>query len=111
MPLSEHEERIFAAIERQLAAEDPRLVARGRRRRWSSLPRQSRVRAVAILAVLGVVCVALLGFVEGIGGVVAATFGLALLFVAILLAVTLATEQPQRHRASVPPDERRGRPS
>ncbi len=42
MPLSEHEERILAEIERQLAREDPRFVARARR----SGSEESRVRRI-----------------------------------------------------------------
>ena len=64
MPLSEHEERVMAEIERQLAAEDPRFVARTQRRARSSgrhtiTPRR-RLIAGIIGAVIGVVCVILL---------------------------------------------------
>lgn len=64
MPLSEHEERVMAEIERQLAAEDPRFVARTQRRARSSGPStitpRRRLVAGIIGAVIGVVCVILL---------------------------------------------------
>ncbi len=105
MPLSEHEERILAEIERHLAADDPRFVARARRRR-RSLPRHARLRLALALGVLGVLFVGLLGFLGGSLGFASAVFGMALVFVAILLGVTAAAERPDRARTHVPPDER-----
>jgi len=53
MALSEHEQRILEEIERQLAAEDPRLVARARR----TAERSDRRLGYAIAAfVVGFVC-------------------------------------------------------
>jgi hypothetical protein len=52
MPLSEHEERILAEIERQLAAEDPRFVARARRTP-RNLSRTTRMRLAIALGILG----------------------------------------------------------
>jgi uncharacterized membrane protein YuzA (DUF378 family) len=104
MPLSEHEERILAEIERQLAAEDPRFVARARRRR--PLTRQTRVRGAIALGILGAFCVALLGFLPSPLNVVSAAFGLSLAFVAILLGISAATSPQPRQHAPVPPDER-----
>ncbi len=58
MPLSEHEERILAEIERQLAADDPRFAARSRRGPGSPC-RAGRARLRLRLAVgLGMVGVA-----------------------------------------------------
>jgi uncharacterized membrane protein YuzA (DUF378 family) len=104
MPLSEHEERILAEIERQLAAEDPRFVARARRRR--SYSRQTRIRGSILLGVIGALCVALLGFLPSPANVISAAFGLSLVFVAILLGISAATSPQQREHAAVPPDER-----
>lgn len=51
MPLSEHEERVLAEIERQLAEEDPGLMARARRAAPGD-PR-TRLRWAAVGFVLG----------------------------------------------------------
>lgn len=108
MPLSENEEQILAEIERQLAAEDPRFVARARRRRLSrsSLSRTVKVRAAIGLAVVGLVSVLSLGFIEGTGGTVMGAIGMVFVFCAILLSASILTEKPERQRSSVPPDER-----
>ncbi len=99
MPLSEHEERILAEIERQLADEDPRFVARTRsRRRWSPA---FRIRLAAVLAFLGVVGVLSLTF-----SVVAAAAGMTLLLAAVVLAVTVITGSDEQSPTRVPPDER-----
>ncbi len=85
MPLSEHEERILAEIERQLAEEDPRFVARARRvRGWS---RTLRVRLAAVMAVLG-----LAGVFSLVFSIVFAAIGMVLLFGAIVLAATTVAE-------------------
>jgi protein-S-isoprenylcysteine O-methyltransferase Ste14 len=100
MPLSEHEERILAEIERQLAAEDPRFVARARRSP-RSLGRTTRLRLAIALAVIGAICAAGLVF-----SIVFGAIGISLIFVAILLgasAVRQRGEAPQQ--ASVPPDD------
>jgi protein-S-isoprenylcysteine O-methyltransferase Ste14 len=107
MPLSENEEQILAEIERQLAAEDPKFVARARRRRpKGSVSRTARVRLTVALAVIGVISVLSLGFIEGVGGTIAGAFGMLLIFGAILLGASLFTEKPERQQAVVPPDER-----
>ncbi|MCC5949055.1 MAG: DUF3040 domain-containing protein [Nitriliruptoraceae bacterium] len=106
MPLSEHEERILAEIEAQLAADDPRFAARARRRRRLSWNRATRVRVAAILGVVGALCVLSLGFVDGTLAFVLPATGMALLFVAILLGITLLGTPAEREQASVPPDER-----
>jgi hypothetical protein len=88
MPLSEHEERILAEIERQLEAEDPRFAARSRRPTptlsWS---RTVRLRLAIALGVLGVLGVVLL-----IVSVAFAAVGLGLLFTAILLGASALRE-------------------
>lgn len=99
MPLSEHEERILAEIERQLAAEDPRFVARARKRRRSS--RTLRLRLAVSLAVLGFF--SLLGLVSHIAfGAV----GMTLLLVGIVLGASTMRERADEPHAHVPPDER-----
>lgn len=102
MPLSEHEERILAEIERQLAAEDPRFVARARKRR--SRPRSSRtlrLRVAVILAVLGFL--SLLGLIFHIAFGAA---GMALLLAGIVLGATALREGVEETHVHVPPDER-----
>jgi hypothetical protein len=107
MPLSDNEEQILAEIERQLAAEDPRFVARARRRRLSrSLGRTLKVRMAIGLALVGLVSVLSIGFVEGAGGTIIGAIGMILVFCAILLGASILTEKPERQQASVPPDER-----
>jgi hypothetical protein len=101
MPLSEHEERILAEIERQLAAEDPRFVARARRR--GGLSRSSRMRLAIGLALLG-----LIGVIALVVDIVFAAIGMGLLFAAILVGASAFTERSERAEASVPPDEREG---
>lgn len=99
MPLSEHEERILAEIERQLADEDPRFVARARsRQRWSPV---FRLKLAAVLAFLGVVGVLSLTF-----SIVAAAAGMTLLLAAVILAVTVLTGSDEQRTTNVPPDER-----
>lgn len=101
MPLSEHEERILAEIERQLAAEDPRFVARARRSRRGP-SRALRLRLAVAMAVLGLL--SLLGLTFSIlwGAV-----GMALLLGAILLGATALRERAEEpaQTAPVPPDE------
>lgn len=100
MPLSEHEERILAEIERQLAAEDPRFVARARRR--GGLSRSSRMRLAIGLALLGII-----GVIALVVDIVFAAIGLALLLAAILVGASALTERNERRpQAPVPPDER-----
>lgn len=63
MPLSEHEERILAEIERGLSADDPRFVQRTKR----AASRDHRQRDVRLAAV---------GFVVGVASLLSITFGL-----------------------------------
>ncbi|MEX0592720.1 MAG: DUF3040 domain-containing protein [Nitriliruptoraceae bacterium] len=102
MPLSEHEERILAEIERQLADDDPRFVARARRRRprsgWS---RQTRLRVAGAIGVLGVICIALL-----VVSIVFGAVGMIMVFGAIVLAVTANQEADRQAQHAAPPDER-----
>lgn len=107
MPLSEHEERILAEIERQLAAEDPRF-ARTRRRRapWESMSRSRRIRSAVVLGVLGLVAIAMLGIIDWPWNIVSASLGMAALFGSILLALTAASQPENRAAQHVPPDER-----
>jgi hypothetical protein len=103
MPLSEHEERILAEIERQLAAEDPRFVARARRtpRLPRSFGRTARLRIAVAMAVVG--ALSLFGLVFDI---VFGAIGMALLFGAILLGASAVRERSEpQQQASVPPDE------
>jgi hypothetical protein len=99
MPLSEHEERILAEIERRLAAEDPRFAARARRplKSWS---RARRIRVAIVLGIVGLGFLLALTF-DWIFGVV----GMTLLLVATLLGARAATDPVDEQRASVPPDE------
>lgn len=79
MPLSEHEERILAEIERQLAHDDPRFVARARRSRHTGrhrLPLAIGVFVLGLACLLGLVVHIALGFV-----------GFALMFGAVVVAV------------------------
>lgn len=82
MPLSEHEERILAEIERRLSEEDPRFVQRARR--------VSGREQVAVRLRLAIV-----GFVLGVLSLLSITFwfplglvGFALMFGSVLLAVS-----------------------
>ena len=107
MPLSEHEERILAEIERQLAAEDPRFASRARRRPpWASLTRQKRVRAAIVLGIVGLAAILLLGFLPSPWNLISASFGMVLLLGAILLAVTALSQPQSAEQQHVPPDER-----
>ncbi len=101
MPLSEHEERILAEIERQLAAEDPRFVARARKRKHRS-SRTLRLRVAISLVVIGFL--SLLGLVAHITfGII----GMMLLLTGIVLGATALRESAEEARgAHVPPDER-----
>lgn len=88
MPLSDNEERILAEIERQLAEDDPRFVARTRLRRgWS---RKARIRLAIVAGIIGLGCVLSLTF-----SIVFGAFGMVLLLGAVLLGVTAANEEPE----------------
>jgi hypothetical protein len=99
MPLSEHEERILAEIERQLAAEDPRFVARARK---------SRTRSSRTLRIRLAIAMAIIGFLSLLGLTVSIVFGavgMALLLGAILLGATAVREKQEETQVHVPPDE------
>jgi hypothetical protein len=87
MGLSEHERRVFAEIERQLVEEDPRFVARSRRRlaTWSPLV---RMRAAVVLGVLGVIGVLSLTF-----DIVYGALGMAALLAALVLGASARTDR------------------
>jgi hypothetical protein len=101
MPLSEHEERILAEIERQLAAEDPRFVARARRSP-RNLGRTARLRLAIGLAIVGALTAAAL-----VINIVFGAVGISMIFAAILLGVSAVREpsEPRHQQASVPPDD------
>lgn len=88
MPLSEHEERILAEIERQLAEDDPRLVARARR---ASQRSPHRLRWAIPGFVLGLACLLLLVVHVAFGFV-----GMALMFASVVVAVPEVQHRVQR---------------
>jgi hypothetical protein len=100
MPLSEHEQRMFAEIERQLVEDDPRFVARTRRRlaAWSPVV---RIRFAVVLGALGVLGVLGLTF-DILFGVV----GMAFLLVAVLVGVGASNERNRSTQTGLPPDIR-----
>ena len=98
MPLSEHEERILAEIERQLAHDDPRFVARARRSPRSS--RAWRLPVAVATFVLGFAC--LLGLVVHIAfGAV----GISLMFAAVLVAVPELQRRREQQRLDHAPSD------
>jgi uncharacterized membrane protein len=102
MPLSEHEERILAEIERQLEAEDPRFAARSRRpASLTSLSRTLRLRLAVGLAILGVIAVVLL-----VVSIAFAAVGMAMILAAIILGATAIREpaSPSPSRTRSPDD-------
>lgn len=100
MPLSEHEQRMFAEIERQLVADDPRFVARTQRRLTAWSP-DLRIRAAGILGVLGLLGVIALTF-DLLFGIV----GMAFLLTAIVVGVGALTERTRAAQQGTPPDGR-----
>jgi hypothetical protein len=85
MPLSEHEERVLAEMERRLVEDDPRFVARtqrtAKRADRASAPGTSttrRIRRASIGIVVGVACILALTFQLALGVV-----GFALLLVSL----------------------------
>jgi TRAP-type uncharacterized transport system fused permease subunit len=82
MPLSEHEERILAEIERRLSEEDPRFVKRTRRASGRDAV-GTRVRAAAAGFVVGLVCLLGLTFHLAFGVV-----GFGLMFASVIVGVT-----------------------
>ncbi len=96
MALSEHEQRMFAEIERQLVEDDPRFVARTRRRLRAWSP-EVRLRAAIVLAVIGVVSVFSLTF-----DILFGVLGMALLLAAILLGAGAANDRSRQQQG--PPE-------
>lgn len=104
MPLSEHEQRILAEIEQQLADEDPRFVARARRTRgWS---RAVQIRLAIALGLLGIVTTLMLGLLSAPWNFISGALGLTMVFGAILLGATARSDGSEPDRVGVPPDER-----
>lgn len=107
MPLSEHEERVLAEIERQLAAEDPGFVARTRRgARPRARAQRPHGRTRIVLAAVGVV----VGLVSLLALTYHVAFGLA--GFAILLGSTTVLVQALRAEAEsrAGRDDARGQP-
>ena len=98
MPLSEHEKQLFAEIERGLAEDDPRFLARSRRRLAAWAP-ENRLRAAVALAVLGVLGVFGLTFEFLIG-----VLGMGMLLAAILLGVSATNDRARAARQGAPQD-------
>jgi hypothetical protein len=107
MALSEHEKQVLAEIERHLAADDPRFVARTRR--GVSAPKFSvavRRRLAITLAVCGVPGLLMLGVLATPWNLIVAGVALAALFGAVLLGVSVA-KKSDTLATHVPPDDRR----
>lgn len=100
MPLSEHEQRMFAEIERQLVEDDPRFVARSRRRLAAWSP-QVRLRGAIAIGMLGLLGVFALTF-DLVYGVI----GMALLLTAIIVGVGALNERSRVLQLGSPPDAR-----
>jgi hypothetical protein len=100
MPLSEHEQRMFAEIQRQLVEDDPRFVARTRRtlRAWSP---DGRLRVAIVLGSIGLIGVLALTF-DLLFGVA----GMALVLVALILGVGAVSDRNQQVERGTPPDAR-----
>lgn len=88
MPLSEHEERILAEIERNLKAEDPKFVQRARRVVGVSTPVRRLRWAVA-------------GFLIGLVSLLALTFHIAFGFVGFALMLISVVVGVEALRSSV----------
>jgi hypothetical protein len=102
MPLSEHEERILAQIERQLEAEDPRFAARSRRPRFlTTWSRALRLRLAIGLGVAGVLAVLGLTF-----SIALAAVGMVMILGAIIIGATAVKERisPSQPRTPSPDD-------
>jgi len=107
MPLSEHEKQVLAEIERQLAADDPRFVARTRRTiRSPKMDVALRRRLAILLAVFGVPGLLMLGVLPSPWNLILAGIALVALFAAVLLGASLAKKSGS-HASHVPPDDRR----
>jgi hypothetical protein len=100
MPLSDREQKMFAEIERQLVAEDPRFVARSRRRLSAWSP-EFRLRVAIGLGVVGVLLVFGLTF-----DLVFGILGMALLLSAIVLGAGAASDRAKQARRGGPATRR-----
>ncbi len=100
MPLSEHEQRMFAEIERQLVEDDPRFGARWKRRLTAWSP-DVRLRAAGTLGVFGLLGVLALTF-DLIYGIL----GMALLLTAIIVGVGAVNDRNRVLQHGTPPDVR-----
>lgn len=100
MALSEHEQRMFAEIERQLVAEDPRFVARTRwtLKAWSP---EVRIRLAVVLGAIGLLGMLALTF-DLLFGIV----GTGLVLVALLVGVGALGERSRSGERGTPPDGR-----
>lgn len=107
MPLSEHEKQVLAEIERQLAADDPRFVARTRRTvRSPKVGVALRRRLAIMLAVLGVPSLLMLGVLSSPWNLIVAGVAMLAIFAAVLLGAS-ASKQDASMATHVPPDDRR----
>ena len=100
MPLSEHEQRMFAEIERQLVEDDPRFGARWKRRLTAWSP-DVRLRSAVALGVSGLLGVLALTF-DLIYGIL----GMALLLTAIIVGVWAINDRNRVLQHGTPPDVR-----
>lgn len=107
MSLSEHEKQVLAGIERQLAADDPRFVARTRRTvRSPKFGVALRRRLAVMLAVLGVPSLLMLGVLPGPWNLIVAGTAMVALLVAVLLGASVSKKVGSL-ATHVPPDDRR----
>ncbi len=100
MALSEHEQRMFDEIQRQLVEDDPRFVARTSRRLRAWSP-EGRLRVAIVLGVLGAVGVFALTF-DLLFGVA----GMALLLAALFIGVGAIDDRTKQLQRTAPPDGR-----
>ena len=100
MPLSEHEQRMFAEIERQLVEDDPRFVSRTRRRLAAWSP-EVRLRGAIVIGVLG-----LLGVLALTCDLLYVLIGMALLLTAIIVGVSAVNDRNRVLQLGTPPDGR-----
>jgi hypothetical protein len=98
MSLSEHEQRMFAEIQRQLVEDDPRFVSRTRRtlRAWAP---ETRLRAAVVVGLVGLVGVLALTF-DLLYGIV----GMALLLVAVIVGAGAMSDRSRLEGRGGSPD-------
>jgi hypothetical protein len=100
MPLSEHEQRMFAEIQRQLVEEDPRFVARSDRRLRAWSP-QVRIKMAGVLGLVGFVGVLALTF-DLLFGIA----GMALVLTAVVIGAGAVADRKRQLEHHAPPDGR-----